>query len=713
MVWNEATRPANHCIATTSKYINIFYDTEQPTFALAPVSGGSFAATTYLVRNYYGTTVASGTLSGTSLTLPILPLGWYKLYLVRPSAAASPWLTAGGEALFVVCRSTSPLISRPDWGTPPAAADPVGEGMDYPMRGFTGLGPHRHSVYLDDPRYATSLAAMESNSTYASTYWATDAARPLRQCTTFPETTGGTSPTGTQHDRIQATVSSGIDHGSPWFEGRNEPQVTTVYADYYPELQAYANTVHAVSASALVMGPCPIYVHGGPGSYNGLAWVDGLLGLGGGSYIDVFSFHNYNSGDLPSMRKSMDDLETVLTKYGQQDKPRYVTEFGSRFAAVYGSWEHRLQTQKVMFELHMLEQYKVPKEHTSYFYDIAHGFWDFPSWVVCAEFAESNPNPMVATVRVWSEELFGKAFAARLDFGTIENDHWLGSRFDHPSNGTSVVALQSDGRAGQVTLAVTGATSLNWVDPWGNVATKTVTGGLAVFDVDSLPIYVRLPAGVTAVPEIVKYGIEVVRAQFATASANTNTSDAAQGIDGVIGTTDTVFETDAIYQGVEGTAPPSWFQIDFPATTRFDRVVVHCPDPWQHDCSLLAFELQTWNGSTWDTRVSVSEPAATYQWTSSKASGACFTDSYYSRKHLWVLQLVSAVATTKVRVYATDYTYGSGATVDTTNGAGLAGGATGQGSPRHISIREVQVFLAEGADGLTHRGQPMLIQPRP
>jgi hypothetical protein len=710
MVWNEATRPADHCVATTSKYLNIFLDTEQPTFTLAPVSGGSFAATTYSVRNYYGTVVASGNLSGSTLTLPVLPLGWYKLYLTRQFAAASPWLTAGGEAMFVVCRSTSSMSARPALGTAPAASDPIGEGMDYPMRGFTGLGPHRHSVYLDDPRYASSLAAMEGNSIYANTYWTGDAARPLRQITTFPETTGGASPTSTQHDRIFGAVTSGVDHGAPWFEGRNEPQVTSTYTDYYPELQAFAGTVHSASTSALVMGPCPIYVHGGPGSYDGAAWVDGLLGLGGGGYIDVFSFHNYNSGDLPSSRKVLDGLVGVLTKWGQQDKPRYITEFSSRFAAVYGSWEHRLQSQKLMFDLHMAEQYNVPKEQTSYFYDRAHGFWDFPSWMVSSE-TELNPNPAVALVRVWSEELFGKAWAARLDFGTVENDHWLGSRFAHPSNGTAVVVLQSDGRAGTVTLQVTGATSLIWVDPWGDVATKTVTGGLATFDVATLPVYVRLPAGVAAVPVIVQYGIEVVRAQFAVPSANTNTTTAYKAVTGIIGTVDTVFETDSIYHGVDDTTPPSWFQVDFPTTTRFDRVVLNCPEPWQHDSTMLAFNVQTWDGSAWVTQASVSEPNTTFQWTSTKSCGGCFTDSYFPRTHVWVVQLPSPVATTKVRVYATDYTYGGGATVDTTNGAGLAGGATGQTSPRHISVRQLQVFLSESADGVAHAGRPMLARP--
>lgn len=713
MVWNEAARPNDHCVGTTSVFRNIFYSTETPSFTLAGVSG-AYAATTWFIRNYYGTTVASGTLSGSTLTLSgPLGLGWYKLYFQRATAAASPWLTAGGELFFCVVRSGTSVLARPAASTlrTPADGDPRIEGMDYPLRGVMGLGPHRHSVYLDDTWYASSKQAQDSGAPYAATNWQTDSARPLRQMTAFPETTGGSAPTGTQTTRITSVVQSGVTNGVTYFEGRNEPPVNTVYSAYYPELQAYANTVHAASASALVMGPCPIFVHTGQGSNNGAAWIDGLLGLGGGNYIDVFSFHNYNSGDLPSMRKSMDNLVAVLTAHGQQNKPRYNTEFGSRFAAVYGSWEHRLQTQKVMFELHMNEQYKIPKEQSSYFYDWSHGFWSFPSWFISNE-TERNPHPLVATARVWSEELFGKNFAAKLDFGTVENDHFIGSRFDHPSNGTKLVVLQSDGRAGDVSLLITGATSVQWVDAWGNLYTEVAnSAGLVTLNVDTLPLYVRLPSGVTAVPEIVNYGVEVVRAQtFSVATANTNTDTAVRGINGVIGTSDTTDETNMIYHGVEGTAPPSWFEVDLPFQTRIDTVIVHCPQPWQHDSALLAFEVQTWNGLSWVTQVGASEPTRTYQWTSTKSCGGCFTDSFWSRRNIWVIRFLAPVATTKFRIYATDYSYGGGATVDTTNGAGLAGGDTGQTSPRHISIRQVQAFLSEGANGL-HQGVPMLIQP--
>lgn len=711
MTWNEAARPSGHAAVTTDKFRNVFMASETPSFTLTGVSG-SYAATTYLVRDYYGTTVASGSLSGGTLTLSgPLPLGWYKLYLVRPSSIGNPWLTAGGEALFVVARTSSALSARPAASVEraPANGDPRFEGMDYPLRGFIGLGPHRHSIYLDDTWYASSKTAMEVGTPYAEDYWADDAARPLRQIACFPEGTGGATPTQTQLDRIAAVVASGMSRGVAWFEGRNEPSITTTYDNYYPELQAYADAVHGANASAKVMGPCPVAIHQGPGSDNLAAWVDNLLGLGGGDYLDVISFHNYNMGDLPSARKSMDNFAAVLTKHGQQSKPRYNTEFASRFAAVYGSWEHRLQTQKLMFELHMHEQYLVPKEQTSYFYDWSHGFWDFPSWLVCSE-TEQHPNPAVATVRVWSDELFAKTWAARLDFGTVENDHFLGSRFDG-ADGTAVVVLQSDGRAGQVSLEVSGATTLVWVDPWGNLGAKTVTGGLATFDVDTLPIYVRLPNGVTAVPAVASYGVEVIRAQaYSVATANTNTATAARGINGVIGTTDTIHETNNIYQGVEGTAPPSWFEVDLPASTRIDTVVVHCPHQWQHDSTLLDFTVQTWNGSSWDTQATVSEPAATYQWTSHKSAGACFTDSFHSRRNVWVARF-APVSTTKVRVNATAYTYGGGATVDTTNGAGIPGGETGQTSPRHISLVQLQAFLAEGANG-PERGHPMLIQGR-
>src|SRR3546814_17454686 len=58
----------------------------------------------YEVRNFYGDIVTSGTIVGATLNLGLMPLGWYRIYFIRGTAIASPWLSAGGEIGRASCR---------------------------------------------------------------------------------------------------------------------------------------------------------------------------------------------------------------------------------------------------------------------------------------------------------------------------------------------------------------------------------------------------------------------------------------------------------------------------------------------------------------------------------------------------------------------------------------------------------------------------------
>ena len=67
-----------------------------------------------------------------------------------------------------------------------------------------------------------------------------------------------------------------------------------------------------------------------------------------------------------------------------------------------------------MLEMMVFEQYGLTKEHNHLWYDRSHGFWDFPTWW---ENDDGGFNPAAPLMRIWSEELFGKHFAKRYDFG--------------------------------------------------------------------------------------------------------------------------------------------------------------------------------------------------------------------------------------------------------------------------------------------------------
>lgn len=695
MAWNEAARPSDHRIASTSVYDNIFMSDESVTFTLT-----NGAADHYEVRDYYGAIVASGSVSGTSLTLGVMPLGWYKLYLIRPTAIANPWGLAGGETYFIVCRPGLGLPSRPANGTS-FGQDPVGEGVDYPASGFARLGPYRHSL-RNTASHASDLTKCLSDVAHEANMWGTvDTQRPLVPIANYPNGQGSlTSAT------ITSAVSQLVSAGCSIIEGQNEPNVSIPLANAATYVSTFGTFSTAVRAGGgLAAGPCTISIDGllFSDAGGGREWMRRFFNAGGSDYVDVVSFHNYNGvmGSIRRGRATMDGFIEMLALTGNDTKPRYNTEAFSYFAHVYGSTEVRLQTEQTMLEMQFLEQYGVPKERTSMFYPRSHGFWDYPSWWMNNE-GDQCPNPIVAVARVWSQELVGKSFTARLNFGS-EDDQFIGSRFTAPSGGGSVVTFQSDGREGALTFTVTGTSTVETVDAWGKVTTRPVTGGVVTVPVDQLPAYIRCPFGTLATPVAVDYGIDAVEPQRTLISLSAPSAQsgfpATAAIDGNVSTYRTAVEL-----------LPADFTVTFPARTRFDRVVVRTAPPWQHESALLDFDIDALVSGSWVTLATYVEPTNVVVWASHADVGRGFTDSYYNRKSLWLLEMAEAVDATAVRIHVRNTTYGGGATLATTNGGGVASGVTGQAGVRRLCLSEFRVYLSGHTDGGTAvDGQPMLI----
>ncbi len=90
-------------------------------------------------------------------------------------------------------------------------------------------------------------------------------------------------------------------------------------------MKPFYETVKSVSPGLKVMGPGTVSV--GPGLQG---YLRSFFGAGGGDWIDVFSFHAYNNveGDLFLARKSMTELEKVLTEFGVEGKERWQTDQG-------------------------------------------------------------------------------------------------------------------------------------------------------------------------------------------------------------------------------------------------------------------------------------------------------------------------------------------------------------------------------------------------
>lgn len=696
MVYNDDPVPSDHRILTSPVYNSVFYSHENVSFS---VSGT--APVTYVVEDYYGNEVASGPLPGSALNLGQLPLGFYTVFLPRITPIGPPYNGAGGEMRFCVVRPDTVYKPRVAVGTPGAQVDTYGNGFNMPMRAFCGVGPVRHQIRLTNDHYAADKAGALSDIAYEKSLRNEDSARPHRYFVAFPDFDDTTEQMTNLADAIPALVSAGVT----WFEGKNEPgaEINDPGGENSTRLQAFASTVHAAHASAKVLGPCPISVEGDwtIGSGGQARWNYDMLRLNGSS-LDVISYHNYSggAGDLPMLRKTLAGFESLLVNLGLENKPRFNTEFGSAFASSNGVSDHRQQAKNIMMELQVGEQYKTPKENTYYFYDVSHGFWGFPSWWIHAEGVQS-PTALVPLFRVWGEELFGKAFTSKLNFGS-EEDMVVGSRFA-ASNGSQVLTLSTSGQDTNINLSVSGATQLTTVDPWGKTTVRTVSGGKVVVPITELPSYVRVPSGVTVNVIPANWGVETFLSQRAVASANTNPEAAKYLADGSV---------DGRQPDWVGVGFPAWADIMFPVPTRFNRVTILCGNPVNSECTLLDFDIQAKQGGVWNTIATFNEPVKQRIWTSYKAAGACYVESYWSRRNHWSFRLNRAILADGVRIYIRAASYGGVATPEqfqSNPGAGIGTWIGLSNTPRP-QIREVRCHLNEYDLGKTN-DVPLLIRP--
>jgi hypothetical protein len=337
----------------------------------------------------------------------------------------------------------------------------------------------------------------------------------------------------------------------------------------------------------------------------------------------------------------------------------------------------------------MLEQYGIPKERDYWFYDTSHGFWSFPSFL---KNSDGTMNPLLAMTRVYSQEVFGKTYQAALDFGTIENDHYIGCRFTG-SDGTSVVALISGGRTdGTVKLQITGSTTVTLVDCFGNTSTLTCDSkNLVTVPVTLEPCYVRLGSGVTAVVEQVVYGPNVAR--WGASPTAVGTINPRRVVDGVLENSYYAATAEPTEWRDDATLPTT-LRIDFAEVgkaarrQRIDCVVIDCPTPWQEQGTLLDYDLEYLTvGGVWTTIATVTEPKLVSSVLTNQSQLGCYVETYHSGRSLFVHRF-SVVTATAIRLTVRDCTFGGGmdqASVD-------AGGQTGA---HKLRIREVSVYSGD------------------
>jgi len=649
---------------------HVFYVGEAITARLsnpAPVVG-------YEIRDYWGNVVERGP-GGEFIFPQVRRPGWYKVYL-RGAQNQEPWGEFVGGTMFVILRD------NPNFPRIPAPQTYGGEGLvDGVMRGIAAIGPNRHVVDAADP--AGSITRLARDVAVDQQYYpAADPARPRKLMAAFA--------TGTTNLNNVRQIVEAFKNDVKYWEPRNEPNFDPTRTDgtlldpaafVNNELRPFYETVKSVDPSLKVLGPGVVTI--GPAMHG---WLEGFFAAGGASYLDGFSFHAYNNvnGDPELIRRSMDYLNDLLARHNATHLERWQTEQGY-FAAIFGPYQPRLQARWSMLQMLMFEQYGLPKEQNHLWYDKSGGFWAESRWW---ENADGSLNPVVPLMRVWSEELFGKTFTRRFDFGPAGNKLFVGTEFQ--GAGKKVAAFLTAGSTdGAIELNVSGDAAVRVVSSFGETRSVPVQAGRVTLPITELPTYVEFTGTLEVTP--FNAGTNFARLPGTTAAASGSGVHPIQA-----GTPNSLSkiingELENWYWTQESSARvwmddtpqfPAWVEVNLPSAQTIDTVIVYAGVPWQWDGSLLDYDLQYQQGGQWITLATVNEPPATFRaytptnWTT--------IDSFYSDRCVF-RHTFAPVTAQKIRLFVRNATVGGGATPQ----LAAAGGQTGA---HKISLREIEVY---------------------
>lgn len=661
-VWK---RPPNLLHPLSPVRNNIFHVGDRLVFKLGP------AAVSYAVRNYYGDLVDAGP-AGAVITIKAQPPGWYKLYIYG-SKVTKPWGDIVGGTMFCVFRN-NPHFPKPGKSAPYAS-----DGSDPVVRGVTAMGPTRFQADAANPD-ATIKTYDQTIPLYEKYYvHPGDPLRPRPLEMSFGNGTKG------HLAGVKKIVEHFQDRVQYW-EPRNEPNGGATGAGFVKdELMDFYHTVKAVNPKLKVLGPGTVAID--PGLLH--PWLHDFFQAGGGKYIDAFSFHAYNccNGDLWLERKSLDGLMKMLHHYGLENIEKWQTEQGF-FAAVYGAYHPHLQGRWTMLQMMVYEQYGIPKEHNDLWYDMSHGFWDFPTWW---ENGDHSLNPAAPLMRVWSEELYGTRFHHAFDFGPHGNEIYVGSLFEGPGKSVATFMTAGDTK-GQVLLKVAGGHGkLHVVSAFGVESDIPVVQGHAALPVPEMPVFVELAQGQAL--EVIPYNwgqdLALQRGVSAAASA-TGMETALQASVNIQKIYDNhlenwywTFQGPSAPWAEDVTKFPVWVRMKLPKSVDMRRIIVFCAPPWQSQGTLLNFELQYRRGNRWITLDHVRENPKTIGVYTPTVS--CSADVFFSDR--WIFQFEFApVSTDEIRLLIHSCTWGG-----STNKIDHDAGGQGWGQP-HFCLREIRVF---------------------
>jgi hypothetical protein len=108
------------------------------------------------------------------------------------------------------------------------------------------------------------------------------------------------------------------------------------------------------------------------------------------------------------------------------------------------------------------------------------------------------------------------------------------------------------------------------------------------------------------------------------------------------------------YGETPGTTTLTW-----PDPLQIERVIVWCGSAWQAAGTLIDFDVQTYNGSTWDTRKTITKPSPDwFYFGSDERNSGCFVETYWDEQWIFDVELDQAVSCLGVRLNVREASYG-------------------------------------------------------
>lgn len=487
--------------------------------------------------------------------------------------------------------------------------------------------------------------------------------------------------------------------GILYFEGpTNEPGINdiTVATD---KMRLFAKAIRDGDSRAKVLGPCPVDIVNN--------W-SAFFSNGGASHVDYISFHDYNTfldwGDIMLARNQIESFLAIKNKYAPQ-VPLWQTEATSAQVVIGGGassmglYQPRVAAN-VLMNMLIWEQYGLPRERNTYWYDYSHGFWSVPVFMMTGD---NCPSPVTVLIRVLAEETFGKPFAYRVDMGCEAlNKICIGSVYKAHGNTFSpsiaLFQLASHIPGAKLTLSINGTTSaLTVVDAFGNTSTVTPSAGRVQISVDDVPTYLELPAGVTCSVYSFYDGAYDWGNTPNPSISRAATTHTLGGVATTVICDDQWLSAWGAYPSATGLVyssivVPDTAELLFPSTIAIDRVVIFNGPPRQAMSGLLTFTVDTTanGGTTWTTQttVDISAQSVSTQFGTTGNNAGCDYETFATMQHIFPVSFASPVSCNGVRVSISKTTYGGSPDQQSydTNSAGV--------NEQRVSLEEIMVISA-------------------